>query len=1683
MAGWEMFDADPQAAAPASAPAAPATAAPALATAPAASARAPAKPDPWGAFDAPAGQTQDPSAGQAGQPAPVAAPLAPADPDKQIGDIGRSIVQGGTFGFGDELAAGLDAASHGVLGFGSGAGDYNQRYAENLKAERARDKLIPPSISTIGGLVGGAGAMVAGSPVIGALGKAAQAAPVLGDVINGVSNAANAIRTLPGVQTAANVLARIPGSKYVLPALGLSAEGAGYGAVQGFGEGEGGFQNRLESAESGAKAGAVLGPALAGGVKVLGAGVGLARQGVNALSVLGDKYGVGARNAMTDAAGVPVTAGQYTPGQINEAAKQYQGATTDIPTALDAIDQHQQAPNLVPGDNPTTYQVTADQGQGSVERAQSQADNTQYIQRRDEQNAARTDKLDSLAPAGSQGSDVVTNLTDQQRALQANADASTAQAGKGTLNGDNAVPAGPAPADAAPAQPGAAPATPAADTSTPAASTPLPAIGGAADTVPVQAGAALRGAIDEARAPTVAEADAAVQRGQASAQNAVDAVGGRPSGDQATDMQNYGKDFRDSQAAADEDRKVNVSRLANKIDPNGTLNADISGLQSGTKALLKSMPEISGGVSDLGPDEAKIVQKILQAPKVVRYGDLAYLNEKITGLMREAKLDGTRGQELSRLTNMKGLINDAMVNTAAGPEVTMSQLASKPGDPIAAPSNDPAAPGVTAPTTGTKVYTPSGKSVDVAYRLHELDDLVASHDTQGDKNPDYPQDKQPRNRDKAASLIQTNGIGADIHPEEVGASASTATGAPMTAAPRADGKRVVLSGNGRTIGLQKMYEDGGAEADKYRAWLTSQGHDITGMKQPVVSREILNPMDDAQQVEFAKDAGSNPIMGTSAGEKAVSDSKGLSDDLIASYKGGDVTDPQNADFVRQFVQTLPKSEQNVMASTSNELTTEGAERIRNALMHYAYGDEGLTRAMTETIDPQAKVLSGALKDAAGPMARLKAGIQGGEVDPAVDISKSLVEATQLIQQAKSKGVSLTDRINQGGIFGDGVSPRAEALLKAAYGEKLSGRMSQEKMTDLLTEYAKEAEKQSTTANMFGANLTPDQILEQVSAKYGKDGQSDVTTGNAIRARSGDGFNGPETRGSGDASVGEGASATGSSGQNSTNSGTTGTSSVTGSDGSGPTYGNNKSILPETTKPKLTANFTSDDAANVQAMRAAHAERKSISSKQGVAEVLKPDSTANTYKLPVSEVPKQIFGSLSGAAERVQNAIRGGVTPAQIADYAAYDLRKNFPSGVPDAAGFAAWQQKNRPALQALTAADPSLTGRFDTIGQATQRLADLRDARAAIDKAHPLSPGWGDADVMPGVWKPGPQGAGSVQKAISGAGGSQVARDSLADYAAYTLRKEAAPNGVLKQSALDTWSKKYDGALSVMPEIKQRFQTLADAQTALDDSASQHKTALENFQNSVAQHFMDGGDSVARMGKILSSDTSQRDMIQLKGMVAGDPAAEAAMQRLAIDHITKIAGTTKLAGSSGTTQLSGAQFQKFVKAKSPALREILAPEQMDALHAMAHNMQRSDLSLSGNVLPGNSATAQNAAAIAKHGLGSTILQTVMQHGIETLIGGGSGGAIGGALFGPIGFAVGGTIGTIAGKVANSMHAGNINSVQSLIREATLHPEIAQVLLKHITPQNRQSVALALGSEVRRAAVATFAGGTQQQARQ
>ncbi|TWA70702.1 hypothetical protein FBZ84_102252 [Azospirillum baldaniorum] len=368
-----------------------------------------------------------------------------------------------------------------------------------------------------------------------------------------------------------------------------------------------------------------------------------------------------------------------------------------------------------------------------------------------------------------------------------------------------------------------------------------------------------------------------------------------------------------------------------------------------------------------------------------------------------------------------------------------------------------------------RVYTPSGRPVDVEYRVVEAESLIASHDAQGSVNPQFPAELQPRDRTRIASQAQIADIAANLQPERLGRSPDAATGAPIVGPDN-----VVESGNGRVGAIRRAYEQGGEAADRYRAWAVQQDPAAAQMRNPVLVAVRRNDVDRAA---FAREANAATAARLSPTEQALADARHLDDAVMERLTSGDVGAASNRSFARGFLDRLPASERGALIDADGALNQEGIKRVQGALLGRAYGDAGIIGRIIEDADSDIRAIGGALLDVAGPWAKLRAAAVRGDLAPGMDATADLLAAVRMVAEARGQGRAVAELANQGGLFGDDLPGNARLFLGALFRDAdLSKPAGRQRVADFLRGYLDEATKNTSGDRLFGEPLSAEQIL-------------------------------------------------------------------------------------------------------------------------------------------------------------------------------------------------------------------------------------------------------------------------------------------------------------------------------------------------------------------------------------------------------------------------------------------------------------------------------------------------------------------------------------------------------------------------------------------------------------------------------
>ncbi len=359
--------------------------------------------------------------------------------------------------------------------------------------------------------------------------------------------------------------------------------------------------------------------------------------------------------------------------------------------------------------------------------------------------------------------------------------------------------------------------------------------------------------------------------------------------------------------------------------------------------------------------------------------------------------------------------------------------------------------------TRATLHTPKGKPVEVQYRLMESGDLVASHEFDGTVNRHYPQELQPRDRSKSTYQVQVRQIANNPEGRRLGASPETDRGAPIVR----DG--IVESGNGRTIGLQQAYRQGSADA--YREWLMEHAEDfgispdeVAAMSQPVLVRERLTEMSEAERRDFVVDSNTDAKMANSASEDANVDAGKLDDKLMGMLNipdGGDLLAMSNEPFLSAFARAIGENTLNQYKDDRGRWNDAYRRRVSAAIFAYGYDNASLLKAATGDSDQVGKNLIGALMNNAGKMAELRSAMP----EHAADLSNILAEGVTVMSDARRNHQAISEIINQGDMVSGGISRAGGAMAEMlADASRSSKRMTETigAILDMLNHAAKHA---------------------------------------------------------------------------------------------------------------------------------------------------------------------------------------------------------------------------------------------------------------------------------------------------------------------------------------------------------------------------------------------------------------------------------------------------------------------------------------------------------------------------------------------------------------------------------------------------------------------------------------------------
>ena len=384
-------------------------------------------------------------------------------------------------------------------------------------------------------------------------------------------------------------------------------------------------------------------------------------------------------------------------------------------------------------------------------------------------------------------------------------------------------------------------------------------------------------------------------------------------------------------------------------------------------------------------------------------------------------------------------------------------------------------------------YTPEGRRVETKFAIVDVNDLVTSD------MANYPQELQPRDRTRIASKLQIEKIANTLTPERLGDSPDPGSGSPIVG-----DDLVVESGNGRVMAIRKAFENP-AKLEEYKQWLRENAANfgidpaiVDNIETPVLVRVRTSDID---RVQFTQEANRPVVASMSPVEQAKVDAQKLTIDLLSSFvpsETGRISTRDNNQFITEFfAKVVGTTELGEYLTDDGELNRRGVERIQNAILAKAYGENiyVLSKLLEETDDNIRRVTAGLL-NAAGSFAKIKEGIANGDYFD-LDITNELTNAAGQLSHIRNRGMTVDEYLQTVALPGMEDLTDTEKLLLQKL-DQFGGRSgSQKKLTAFLKNYVRLVQevgspKQEVLPGFEKEPPTKDELIEAASSRVAID---------------------------------------------------------------------------------------------------------------------------------------------------------------------------------------------------------------------------------------------------------------------------------------------------------------------------------------------------------------------------------------------------------------------------------------------------------------------------------------------------------------------------------------------------------------------------------------------------------------------
>jgi hypothetical protein len=397
----------------------------------------------------------------------------------------------------------------------------------------------------------------------------------------------------------------------------------------------------------------------------------------------------------------------------------------------------------------------------------------------------------------------------------------------------------------------------------------------------------------------------------------------------------------------------------------------------------------------------------------------------------------------------------------------------------------------------TRAYgTDPNTSYELRHRLVDMSEIQASNTAGGAINPSYDPRLQPRDRSRQASQAQIDSVARRLNPDAL----TTDFHQIDKGAPIIDASGNVLSGNGRTLALQRAADLHPEVYAAYKKNLKERAQElgldpaeIDKMQRPVMVRELMGEHD---TVAFAREANSSGTLRMSPMEQAKVDATQISDDHMLGFhvkedQGIDqaLRDPDNKKWVDGFMKDVPANEAANLRTRDGALNQMGLYRAKAAIYTRAFpGEHGerMAESMLESLDPDLKSVQTGISAALPAIARVRAQTSSGardrDLDLTPDIAKAVDDLARIKAYPKYAGIAAKDVVRhhidaeRHSFHEDKMTPDQERLL--AHLDSISRKPTA--VRDFLNKYSSLVDSQPSPeqGGLFGGErMTRAQLLD------------------------------------------------------------------------------------------------------------------------------------------------------------------------------------------------------------------------------------------------------------------------------------------------------------------------------------------------------------------------------------------------------------------------------------------------------------------------------------------------------------------------------------------------------------------------------------------------------------------------------